>query len=42
MHLLPLRDEVRELLRETGVELRWLPREDNLAGKVLEKGAINE
>lgn len=34
-HLLPYRDEVRNLLREMKVELKWIPREENLAGKIL-------
>ena len=35
-HLLPLRDEVRRLLEETGATLAWVPRATNLAGLVLE------
>ncbi len=33
--LLPLRDTVKKLLLESGAELIWIAREDNLAGKVL-------
>ena len=33
-HLLPFRDYAR-LLMESGATLKWIPREENLAGKVL-------
>ena len=41
-HLLPLRDRVRELLKElenqgASVEFVWVPREENPAGRVLEE-----
>ena len=35
-HLLPLRDKARELLKGSSITLTWTPRENNLAGKVLE------
>ena len=31
-HLIPLRDKVRELLKNGGIELKWIPRERNIAG----------
>ena len=34
-HLLPLRDSVRDLLKDTDIKLGWIPREENLAGLVL-------
>ena len=35
-HLLPYRDKVRELLANSyWIELKWIPRGENLAGKVL-------
>lgn len=36
-HLLPLRDGVRETLQEIGATLTWISREQNVAGKILEK-----
>ena len=36
-HLLPLRDRVKELLTALNGTLEWIPREENLAGKVLER-----
>ena len=35
-HLLPLRDRVREFAQLTKATIRWIPREENLAGKALE------
>ena len=35
-HLLPLMDKARELLKGSNITLAWLPREENLAGRVLE------
>jgi ribonuclease HI len=34
-HLKPLLQQVRELLGQTVATLRWVPREENLAGQVL-------
>lgn len=34
-HLIPLRDEARELAQEVGVTISWVPREENQAGLVL-------
>ena len=36
-HLRPLYNTARELLRVKGVTVKWVPREENLAGKVLER-----
>lgn len=36
-HLLPLRNRVRELAQTLQATIRWVPREDNLAGRVLEE-----
>ncbi len=35
-HLLPLLNEARSLVKELKATVNWLPREENLAGKVLE------
>ena len=35
-HLLPFRDKVRSLACDISAMIKWLPREENLAGKVLE------
>ena len=35
MHLLPLRDYARTLLRLVEGTIQWIPREENIAGKVL-------
>jgi len=35
-HLLPYRDKTRQLVRLLNAKLDWIPREENLAGKVLE------
>ena len=34
-HLLPFRDKVGGLLENSRITLEWVPREENLAGKVL-------
>lgn len=36
-HLIPHRDKVRELIKIKNLSLKWIPREENIAGKVLER-----
>ena len=36
-HLKPLCQRVQELLKEKDSTLHWIPREENLAGKILER-----
>ena len=36
-HLIPLRNEARSLLLQKGCVLTWIPREQNEAGKIIEK-----
>ena len=36
-NLLPLRDTARDLIKDRDIIIRWIPREENLAGIALEK-----
>ena len=36
-HLMPLHEEAKRLLKEKECELAWVRREENLAGKILER-----
>lgn len=36
-HLIGLRDKVKELIKLKNLSLKWIPREENIAGKVLER-----
>jgi len=36
-HLLPLRDTAKSLLSEKGCVLSWIPREQNEAGRIIER-----
>ena len=35
-HLLPFRDKVKGLAQEVQAAIRWIPRDENIAGKVIE------
>ena len=39
-HLIPLRDEARALLLQKGCVLTWIPREENEAGKIIERQLV--
>ena len=37
-HLMAMRDNCRELMNEKSVKITWIPREENLAGRLIERG----